>query len=128
MPNLRVNQAVVLPVTPEAGPHLQKVTICRRLTPHVRHRQKYVDVPVPGSRAFVFRADHRTRTVRARTLRRGDFSRWIADVFSDHALARALQGHEHRYMQSVSDEPLTRIAAAINSHYELTGESDAADT
>ena len=61
-------------------------------------------------------------------LRRGDFSRSIADVFGDHALARALQGHEHRYVQSGSDEPLTRIAAAINSHYELTGESDAADT
>ena len=126
---------------------MEKFTIGQRLTPHVRHRQKYVDVPVPGSRAFVFRADHRTRTVRAQTLRefvtaldaldvtsadgylrRGDFSRWIADVFGDHALARALQGHEHRYVQSGLDEPLTRIAAAIKSRYELTDESDAADT
>ena len=121
------------------------VHVGQRLTPHVRHRQKYVDVPVPDNRAFVFRGDGRSRSVHTHTLRefvaaldafdvksadrylrRGDFSRWIADVFGDHALARALQGHEQLYVQSGSGEPLTRIAAAIRSRYELTEESDAA--
>jgi hydroxymethylpyrimidine pyrophosphatase-like HAD family hydrolase len=147
LPNLQIDQAVALPVTAEAGSHIQRFTIGQRLTPHVRHRQKYVDVPVPDNRAFVFRGDGRSRPVRTRTLRefvaaldaldvksadgylrRGDFSRWIADVFGDHALARALQGHEHLYVRSGSGEPLTRIAAAIKSRYELTDESDGAGT
>lgn len=87
------------PVTEEVGPHLQTSAIGPRLTPHVRNRQKYVDVPVPASRVFEFRGDGRTTTACAHTLRefvegldarevapadgylrRGDFSRWIADI------------------------------------------------
>ncbi|MGV3516043.1 MAG: hypothetical protein ACO1TH_03065 [Luteitalea sp.] len=147
LPHLRIDQAVALPVTEEVGPHLQTFTIGPRLTPHVRHRQKYVDVPVPASRAFVFRGDGRTTTACAHTLRefvaaldnrevahadghlrRGDFSRWIADVFGDHALARDLQGHEHRYVQSGSGDALTQIANAIRSRYELTDDGDVAST
>jgi hypothetical protein len=119
-------------------------TIGERLTPHVRHRQKYVDVPVTDSRAFVFRRNGRGRPSRAHTLRefvtvledldvrhadgylrRGDFSRWIADVFGDHALSRELQAHEREYLQSQSRDVLERIAATIKSRYELTGEQDA---
>ena len=48
LPTLQIDQAVALPVTAEAGSHLQVFTIGQRLTPHVRHRQKYVDVPVRG--------------------------------------------------------------------------------
>ena len=39
-------QAVALPVTEESGGRLIQFTLGPRLTPHVRHRQKYVDVPV----------------------------------------------------------------------------------
>jgi hydroxymethylpyrimidine pyrophosphatase-like HAD family hydrolase len=143
LPTLAIDEAVALPVTSEAGSQLQKFTIGERLTPHVRHRQKYVDVPVPDSRAFVFR-DSGSRTPRARTLRefvavldaleitradgylrRGDFSRWIADVFGDHALARELHVHECGYTRSGSGEALQRIAAAIRARYELTEEMDA---
>ena len=69
LPNLQIDQAVALPVTAEAGSHIQRFTIGQRLTPHVRHRQKYVDVPVPDNRAFVFRGDGRSRSVRTHTLR-----------------------------------------------------------
>jgi hypothetical protein len=109
----------------------------------VRHRQKYVDVPVHDSRAFVFRGDGRGVTRRAHTLRefvavlddfdvkaadgylrRGDFSRWIADVFGDHALARELHEREQAYVESRSADALAGIVEAIRSRYELTEESD----
>ena len=56
-------------------------------------------------------------------LRRGDFSRWIADVFGDHPLARELQGHEREYVQSRSGDAVARIADAITSRYELAEEN-----
>ena len=139
LPDLRLDQAVALPVTDEAGAEMRVFTIGERLTPHVRHRQKYVDVPVADSRAFVFGKDRRGPAPRAHTLRefvvvledldlpqadgylrRGDFSRWIADVFGDHALARELQNHERAYLQTKSREELERIVAAVRSRYDLT--------
>jgi hypothetical protein len=54
-------------------------------------------------------------------LRRGDFPRWIGDVFGDHALARELRSYELAYVQSSSADALMRVAAAIRSRYELTG-------
>jgi hypothetical protein len=38
-------------------------TIAERLTPHVRHRQKYVDVPVPDAQAFVFHPNGRLEDI-----------------------------------------------------------------
>jgi len=141
---LRIEQAVALPVTEEAGTELRTFTIGERLTPHVRHRQKYVDVPVSGSRAFVF-GSGRHVTARAHTLRefvaalenldppradgylrRGDFSRWIGDVFGDHALARELHQHERSQGKRESRELLDHIVVAIRSRYDLTDESDLA--
>jgi hydroxymethylpyrimidine pyrophosphatase-like HAD family hydrolase len=140
---LRMDQAAALPVTSEAGSDLQVFTIGERLTPHVRHRQKYVDVPVGDAHAFVFHENGRGGPSRAHTLRefvmvldeldvgradgylrRGDFSRWVADVFGDRALARELEAHERAYVQSRSGEAVARIAAAIKSRYELTEEHD----
>ena len=59
-------------------------------------------------------------------LRRGDFSRWIGDVFGDHALARELQGHERRYEMTEYRDALDQIVAAIRTRYDLTDESDVA--
>jgi hypothetical protein len=143
LPELRLDQAVALPVTAEAGSDLLPFTIGERLTPHVRHRQKYVDVPVADERAFVFQGGRAAMAVRAHTLRefvavlehlemahvdgylrRSDFSRWISDVFGDHALARELREHERAYAQSKSKHALRLIVAAITSRYELAEESD----
>jgi hypothetical protein len=138
---LQIDQAAALPVTAEAASDLQVFTIGERLTPHVRHRQKYVDVPVGEARAFVFQTNGRPEA-RAHTLRefvlvldeldtthadgylrRGDLSRWIAEVFGDHALARELQGHERECAQSRSAHAVARIAGAIK-RYELTEGND----
>jgi hydroxymethylpyrimidine pyrophosphatase-like HAD family hydrolase len=142
---LQIDQAAALPVTTEAGSNLQVFTIGERLTPHVRHRQKYVDVPVGDAQAFVFHPNGRPKTSRVRTLRefvtvlddldvrqadgylrRGDFSRWVADVFGDRALARELRGYEREYVESLSVDAVARIADAVKSRYELTEENDTA--
>ena len=143
--HLRLDEAVALPVTEEAGTELRLFTIGERLTPHVRHRQKYVDVPVTDSRAFVFspsggRGESRAHTLRefvavlddldvARAdgyLRRSDFSRWIGEVFGDHALARKLHGHELQYIHAPHRGALEQIVAAIKSRYDLTEENSVA--
>ena len=140
LPALRLDQAAALPGTREANGRLQVFTIGERLTPHVRHRQKYVDVPITDSHAFVF-ADTRGVSVRAHTLRefvaalesidaaqadsylrRGDFARWIGEVFGDHALAKELAAHERRYVLGKDDGVMDHIAAAIRSRYDLAEE------
>jgi hypothetical protein len=136
--HLSLGQAVALPITEEAGGELKVFNLGRRLTPHVRHRQKYVDVPVTESRAFHFAgngsAPHRVRTLRQFVdalehgstpalggyLRRGDFSRWIADVFGDNALAQELRREEQRFRSHVDDDVLPEIVGAIRSRYDLT--------
>jgi hypothetical protein len=135
--HLKVGQAVALPITEETGGELRLFTIAPRLTPHVRHREKYVDVPVSSQRAFVFTANgqpgRRIRTLRqfvfelentpvsrlAGHLTRGDFSRWIADVFGDHALAAELKGLEERYRSGSRVETLPEMARAVRGRYDL---------
>jgi hypothetical protein len=135
-----VGQAVALPITEESGGALRLFTLGQRLTSHVRHRQKYVDVPVTEGRAFAFagngHAPSRARTLRqfvavleATTskaadgyLRRGDFSRWIGDVFGDHALAQELRIQEERYARGDNRDTLPEIVGAIRSRYDLTNE------
>jgi hypothetical protein len=98
---------------------------------------------VAEPRAFVFADPHgphrRARTLRefvdaiegrdaatlAGYLRRGDFSRWIADVFGDHALADALHEHEERYRLGLDADALPDIAAAVRGRYDLTANDEA---
>jgi hypothetical protein len=138
--HLRPGQAATVPGTEESGGHIRLFNVARRLTPHVRHRQKYVDVPVSDGRAFVFEGAGPKR--RARTLRefvahvegapwqqldghvqRGDFSRWIKDVFGDHALAADLRFIEARHRSSPGGETIAQLADAVRSRYELPEES-----
>jgi len=136
--HLKVGQAVALPITEEAGGKLRLFTIAPRLTPHVRHRQKYVDVPVSAYRAFVFngngRPAHKVCTLRqfvselehtspallAGYIMRSDFSRWIGDVFGDHALAAELKTLEDRYRSGANAETIPEMVSAVRSRYDLT--------
>jgi hydroxymethylpyrimidine pyrophosphatase-like HAD family hydrolase len=136
--HLKVGQAVALPITEESGGDLRMFTIAPRVTPHVRHRQKYVDVPVSQQRAFVFSKNGRPSEHRAQTLRqfveeleetppavldgyivRGDFSRWIDGVFGDHALGEELRRLEERYRDGSRAETLREIVGAIRARYDL---------
>lgn len=132
---LRPGQAIALPITAESEGRLRLFTVARRLTPHVRHRQKYVDVPVSEQRAFVFTT---IPMIRARTLRqfvselernparvlepfvnRGDFSRWIRDVFGDHALAADLRAIESRHRGKAGPDTIPDLIDAIRARYDL---------
>ena len=136
---LPLGQAIALPITEEAGGELRAFTIARRLTPHVRHRQKYVDVPVTEHRAFVFAATDHAPIRRAHTLRefvaalegaspatlvaylhRGDFSKWVADVFGDHALADEMQDLEMLYVHGLDRDTIPDMVNAIRSRYDLS--------
>ena len=136
--HLKVGQAIALPITEETGGALRLFTIAPRLTPHVRHRQKYVDVPVSSHRAFVFNANgqsaHRIRTLRQFVsqlenaqpamltphIARGDFSRWIGDVFGDRALADELRALEERGRAGLGAETAPEMASAVRGRYDLS--------
>ena len=136
--HLKPGQAIALPLTDESGGELRLFAVAPRLTPHVRHRQKYVDVPVSTERAFVFRRNSHPVEHRARTLRefvaklvegpaglldgyivRGDLSRWIDDVFGDHALAEELRRLEEWHRGKSRPDTLPEMAAAIRARYDL---------
>jgi hydroxymethylpyrimidine pyrophosphatase-like HAD family hydrolase len=143
--HLRVGQAVALPMTEESQGRLQLFSIATRLTPHVRHRQKYVDVPVGLHRGFVFPAGaeggecRRAQTLRQFVmelellpaaalggyLQRGDFSRWIGKVFGDHALAAELHVLEGGYRAGHGANTQLELVDAIRARYDLVDEAKA---
>ena len=107
-----------------------------RLTSHVRHRAKYLDMPVLEGQAFVFtdggRAGPRARSLKEfmgllaalpaaqiqAHLARHDFSRWIDDVFRDHGLGMQLRAIEDHASAEEARDLGARIAQAIRARYE----------
>jgi hydroxymethylpyrimidine pyrophosphatase-like HAD family hydrolase len=135
---LGFGEAVVLPITDEADHEVQRIQLAPRLTPHIRHFTKYVDIPVPESRAFVFAPQGQCGERRAGTLRqlvceiedaapaaldgylqRSDFSRWIADVFGDYPLANSVAALEAAHRVERGSETPRLVAQAIRRRYEL---------
>ncbi|MGE3510778.1 MAG: HAD hydrolase family protein [Vicinamibacterales bacterium] len=136
--NLALGEAVVLPITEEAHGKARRIRLAPRLTPHVRHLAKYVDIPVPHRRAFVFARNGASTGPRARTLRefvevvertpdelldghvqRGDFSRWVADVFGDYQLAQELEDIETQCRADERSNVAARIGRAVRARYEF---------
>jgi hydroxymethylpyrimidine pyrophosphatase-like HAD family hydrolase len=136
--SLSIGEAVVLPITQEAAGDIRRIRLAPRLTPHVRHLAKYIDIPVMDSRAFVFWEDGRATNVRPRTLRafvealetappaaidghlrRGDFSRWIRDVFGDYPLAQTIADIERAYAAGQPDDAAGALSRAVRSRYEF---------
>ena len=145
--HLGPGQAAALPLTDESRGEVRVFNMARRLTPHVRHREKYFDVPVPESRAFLFSGDGQRPGPRASTLRqfvsglehagpaalgghlrRGDFSRWVRDVFGDRGLAGELEKQEERYRMELDLDVVPEMVNAVRSRYDLTDDTpDAAE-
>lgn len=138
---LALGEAAALPITEEARASLRRIHLGLRITHHVRHREKYVDVPVPDARAFVFTNRNTSSEVRATTLRefafaldglaqevldgharRGDFSRWLRDVFGDYQLALEVRTLEERSRDERDPAAVAAIASAIRGRYDLTSD------
>lgn len=135
---VRSGDAILLPITDEAHGGTRRVRLGARLTPHIRHLAKYIDVPVPEPKTFVFRTDGAAFVRRARTLRdfvqaleqaapgaydrhlqRHDFSRWLSDVVGDVLLARSVSAFEDDGARQPRSDALTGIARAIRARYEF---------
>ncbi len=138
---LAMNEAALLPGAQEAHGQVRRFLLTPRLTSHVRHQMKYLDMPVSERQAFVFTEDGRPGP-RARTLkafmgllatmstaaveghlRRHDFSRWFDDVFRDRPLAAHLRSQERRVDCDRASAIVEAITQAIRARYETTAET-----
>jgi hydroxymethylpyrimidine pyrophosphatase-like HAD family hydrolase len=133
-----IAEAVLLPVKGSLWPTPRRFTISERITSHVRHRAKYLDVPMPEGHAFVFTLHGQPVGKPARTLkefgmmlerlpiasieghaRRGDFSHWIGEVFGDRPLAVAIGHVEDEYRRGCVANLPNAISKPIRERYEL---------
>lgn len=135
---LRMEEAVLLPGIQEAGGKCLKFSLFPRLTSHVRHKAKYLDIQLIMEQGFWFSGEN-TITGPARTLKefvnllgqvdsqvlaghaqRGDFSRWVADVFHDHALASEIRKAEQRFRLGHIHDLAEEISKLIEERYEFS--------
>jgi hydroxymethylpyrimidine pyrophosphatase-like HAD family hydrolase len=138
---LTTGEAALLPGAEESHGLIRRFELAPRLTAHVRHRTKYLDMPVLDSQAFRFTANGRSGP-RARTLkefigllaalpavqieghlRRHDFSRWLDDVFRDNPLGSFVNAIENRVDTEDPCDVVADIAQAIRARYETAADS-----
>jgi hydroxymethylpyrimidine pyrophosphatase-like HAD family hydrolase len=137
---LRLEDAVLLPGGEDGPDHPQKFQIAPRITFHVRHQHKYLDVPVSNQHAFVFRKNGevvgRARSFRELSevlasvgghvlgeyLRRSDLSRWIRDVFGDRPLAAQVREVERRYALQATSDVNDELLRLIRERYSCDDE------
>jgi len=134
--DLAANEAALLPGAEESHGTVRRFQVAPRLTAHVRHQTKYLDMPVFDGQAFVFTdggrlgpraqtlkefmgllAALRPESIRAHLLRH-DFSRWLSDVFRDHPLAARIRDLEGRAATEDARDIAAEIAQSIRARYE----------
>jgi hydroxymethylpyrimidine pyrophosphatase-like HAD family hydrolase len=134
---LTMDEAVILP-GPVTGGKLLPFKLLSRLTPHVRHRVKYFDVSVSEGQGFVFTRKGQPVKPPTRSLRefvsaltslppdvldgharRGDFSRWIADVFRDQPLSSRVHKVEEQQRLGHIRDLGQALATLIRERYDL---------
>ena len=138
--NISFSQAALLPGAREAEGRFRRFELFPRLTSHIRHKAKYLDVQLIEEQAFVFSADDgRGIGTPARTLKefcsslktvpvnvlgghahRGDFSRWIDGVFHDQLLASAMRKIEERYKLGHEHHLVNSLLKAVSDRYEFS--------
>ena len=135
---LAANEAALLPGAEESRGEIRRFRLAPRLTAHVRHQAKYLDMPVPEDQAFLFNSDGsgpRARTLKSLVgllstlpavqldghLRRHDFSQWIDNVFRDRPLAAHIRTLEAGIGREPAALIVDSIAQATRARYETTG-------
>ncbi|HEX2588138.1 MAG TPA: hypothetical protein VHL51_07725, partial [Gaiellales bacterium] len=138
--DLSLGEAVLLPDRTAGDLAPRAFRLLPRLSPHIRHRHKYLDVPIPEQYAFVFNGGtpRRIRTLHQLChtlshcsdeeldghLERGDFSRWIVDVFGDYPLAARLRDIEERHRRGDLVDARDRVLESVKQRYVLADEPD----
>jgi hydroxymethylpyrimidine pyrophosphatase-like HAD family hydrolase len=139
---LTISQAALLPRGEEAEGRLRRFELLPRLTSHVRHKAKYLDIQLVREQAFVFTQNEKPTGFAAGSLkefvsllktlppdvlgehaRRGDFSRWVSEVFHDHMLASAIRKIEHRFKLGHARDLANSLVEAIQEQYEFSPDS-----
>ena len=135
---LSLGEAMLLPTCDESPNQPLAFRIAPRLTEHVRHRQKYLDVPVADRYAFVFTSHNRPIGCKVQTLTefsaflgecppqvlaghldRGDVSRWVGDVFGDHVLARRIHELEQLHRLGRPLDAADALRQLVGERYTL---------
>ena len=138
---LAPSEAAILPGSDEAEGKLRRFTLLPRLTPHARHKTKYFDVQLAGGQEFVFTDHGKAVGPAARSLkqflallastpvasvgehaRRGDFSRWIANVFHDNRLASDVRKLEQRYRLGHLEDVRESMSQLIQERYRFSSD------
>ena len=136
--DLSLSEAALLPGAEESHGTVRRFQIGPRLTSHVRHRTKYLDMPIAEPQAFVFTHDgrpgprarslkefvdqlaHVADTDLAPYLQRHDFSRWLEHVFRDCPLATHVKAIENRAATDRARDLVNDISQAVRARYEMT--------
>lgn len=139
--NLPISEAAVLPRSEEARGKLRRFELLPRLTSHVRHKAKYLDIQLVREQAFLFTDNGKPMGAPVRALkdfikqlktlpasvlaahaRRGDFSSWFAGVFHDNLLASDVRKIEQRSRLGHTENLSAALINAIVSRYEFSPE------
>jgi len=137
---LELDEAALLPGAEESGGVLRRFRLAPRLTLHVRHRHKYMDVPVSRDSAFRFVFDDGREGPLVGSLqelvealiesplermqghvRRGDLSTWVGQIFQDTYLADRLREFEERHLLGGLPDFNGAVIHAIQERYEVAG-------
>lgn len=134
--DLRSGEAALLPGIEESHGRVQRFQLPPRLTTHVRHREKYLDMPVSEAYAFVFTGNGqpgpRARSVKdlvellaalpepvlAPHFQRHDISRWLDHVFRDCPLATHVRAIESRVARESTRDVANDISRAVRARYD----------
>jgi hypothetical protein len=135
---LELDEVALLPGAAEAEGSLRRFRLAPRLTRHVRHEHKYLDAPLAEHLAFRLepapgRPERTLRTLRDLVgalectpaaeldghLRRGDFSRWVEDVFHDGPLSARMRELEELYRLDRLADVNGALTYAVRERYRI---------